>query len=653
MYRSSGTSGDDYFWITAPQDDGTEIEGSGGIDTLNINFRDSNKSLALDLSDGGGGREAGRGIHLSGLENLQARGSMVNDSIIGGDMKDYIDGEGGDDVLDGGAGSDLITDQLGNDDINGGAGSDFIIDHSGNDDINGGDGDDRIFDWGGTDTISSGDGNDEISAGTSKSSHINGGDGFDSLSIIIYKASVNVNIDLSDGGGNRDIGDGTKISNIEQIKLFLTGGDDTIIGTFSDDYIVSSGGGDFIDGNAGNDKIVFINQSDSIDNETKQNLLNGGAGDDTLTAYYYNISTALNVVFQSDGSVAGLPDTASAISFEHLDISGGLGKDRLVGGAQSDSLIGGDGNDRLFGAQGNDSLSGDAGNDFLSGGGGNDFLEGGTGRNTLSGGAGNDIYFYWRAERDVIIEAVDGGYDTIQICNGSFTLPANVEAAQIFFDDMGDPDAKVILQGNSLSNTFRGSTQNDVFIADGIGDDRFFGDSGTDTIDFRWLDGAVVDFGANANGGSAQGDQFFAIERVLGSLNGADTITAGGRQAIYAGFGGNDILKGGASDDRLWGGDGEDTLSGGRGNDILNGGAGADLMTGGSGRDVFVLIGENQGADRITDFHLGEDVLKFSKGPLTFTGNGSTEVTIAHAQGVVILDSVRPLTISAADLYFV
>lgn len=80
-------------------------------------------------------------------------------------------------------------------------------------------------------------------------------------------------------------------------------------------------------------------------------------------------------------------------------LSGGPGRDRLVGGALPDlldgeggpdSIAGGAGRDRLLGGPGADNLSGGAANDLLSGGGGPDKLNGGGGRDLCRGAGGTD-----------------------------------------------------------------------------------------------------------------------------------------------------------------------------------------------------------------------------------------------------------------------
>jgi hypothetical protein len=62
-------------------------------------------------------------------------------------------------------------------------------------------------------------------------------------------------------------------------------------------------------------------------------------------------------------------------------LTGGPGRDRMIGGAIADLLVGGGGPDSLVGG---------GGNDFLLGGGGGDRLTGGAGRDTCRGSAGVD-----------------------------------------------------------------------------------------------------------------------------------------------------------------------------------------------------------------------------------------------------------------------
>ncbi|MEG4319776.1 MULTISPECIES: Mbeg1-like protein [unclassified Microcoleus] len=104
-----------------------------------------------------------------------------------------------------------------------------------------------------------------------------------------------------------------------------------------------------------------------------------------------------------------------------------------------------------------------------------------------------------------------------------------------------------------------------------------------------------------------------------------NTASGGPGEDTIIGNGGNDTLRGNRGNDSIIGGGGDDFLSGGRNNDFLDGGDGNDLISGefgndfligGAGRDRFVLE-SGGGADVISDFQKGEDLIALSRG-LTF-----------------------------------
>jgi RTX calcium-binding nonapeptide repeat (4 copies) len=84
-------------------------------------------------------------------------------------------------------------------------------------------------------------------------------------------------------------------------------------------------------------------------------------------------------IFDADPGLTVM--VGAVIDGQRRPLSGGTGRDRLVGGSASDLLLGG---------TGADNLSGGAGNDLLLGGGGPDKLNGGSGRDTCRGAGGTD-----------------------------------------------------------------------------------------------------------------------------------------------------------------------------------------------------------------------------------------------------------------------
>lgn len=207
------------------------------------------------------------------------------------------------------------------------------------------------------------------------------------------------------------------------------------------------------------------------------------------------------------------------------------------------------------GTSGNDRLNaGTVGNWRLEGGDGDDVLTGGvSGQTWMVGGAGNDTYNV-RNERDIVIEAANGGTDTV-VASISYTLGADVENLRM-------AAAGLTGTGNALNNVITGSMGTDILYGMG-GHDQLKGGDGDDKL-----------YGGDGN------------DRIWGDA-------------------GNDLLDGGDGNDSLYGGGGHDVLVGGGGDDWLEGGAGADVLTGGTGRDIFMFRPGDSGphaADIITDF---------------------------------------------------
>lgn len=134
---------------------------------------------------------------------------------------------------------------------------------------------------------------------------------------------------------------------------------------------------------------------------------------------------------------------------------------------------------------------------------------------------------------------------------------------------------------------------------------------------------------------------------------GEDTIIGNGGNDTLRGNRGNDNISGGNGDDFLYGGRDNDYLDGGDGNDLISGEFGNDFLIGGEGRDRFVLE-SGGGADVITDFKKGEDLIALSRG-LTFAqirvsqGVDGALITIpitgeilATLTGVTASDITRP-----------
>ncbi len=438
-------------------------------------------------------------------------GTADADTIYGLGGNDTIWGLAGDDYIDGGTGGDSMMGGDGNDILAGDAGDDYIDGGAGNDSIDGGAGDDTLLGGTGNDVLTGGDGNDLLLGGTDN---------------------------------------------------------DTLLGGAGNDSLSGGDGNDSLDGGAGND---------SIDGGAGNDTLTGGAGNDL----YYVDSTGDIVLEDSLGgtdtvlysgtdayTLANNVENITVTSTAYKVITGNSLGNVMVGSSGDDKFFGGDGADSIVGGAGNDVMYGGAGCDTLYGGDGNDHLYGNADDDVMTGGAGNDFYDVY-STGDKVIEAADGGYDTVVLFSlTAYTLAANVEELDIC------NTSGVKATGNNLDNVFYGY----------FGADTLDGGAGND-----WIN--------------------------------SDT----GKDILYGGAG-NDTLLGGGDADTLDGGAGNDYLDGGAGNDSLAGGAGNDVYyVNGTGDTVYEAAGA--GTDNVmayADYTLSANVenLRYI-GTGTFTGTGN------------------------------
>ena len=136
--------------------------------------------------------------------------------------------------------------------------------------------------------------------------------------------------------------------------------------------------------------------------------------------------------------------------------------------------------------------------------------------------------------------------------------------------------AWTISYGNEDDDHIEGGNDDD-FLSGGEGNDQLLGQAGNDIV-----------FGEDGDDQLSGGD-------------GLDDLT---------GEAGNDVIAGGNDDDVLSGREGVDSLDGGDGNDLLTGGSDSDVLTGGAGIDTFSFQSAAEGADEITDFVSGSDLIQ-------------------------------------------
>ena len=350
--------------------------------------------------------------------------------------------------------------------------------------------------------------------------------------------------DLLRGGPDNDLLGGEGTDDEE--------GDDTLYGDGGGDQLKGGTGDDTLFGGMGDDELMGGSGSDVLEGGPGADMLNGGNGIDT--AAYKGIDTAaykmspeavtvdLRHPMPTDPKVmAPMGGDAEGDTLEGIEnLRGSMYGDMLTGldpQTAEDGTVLYNGANKLFGNMGDDMLKGMGGDDTLHGGKGDDTLYGGEGDDKLMGEMGDDA-----------LKGEDGD-DTL----------------------IGGPGADKLFGHKFDAETMK---------PDGMGD------SMNDTADYSMSDAAVtIDLSKTTRamptptgeGGHAEGDEFFDIEHLKGSMYG-DMLGGDGEMNTLYGMGGDDMLSGGANDDKLMGDAGDDTLDGGMGIDELKGGAGDDVF---------------------------------------------------------------------------
>jgi serralysin len=274
--------------------------------------------------------------------------------------------------------------------------------------------------------------------------------------------------------------------------------------------------------------------------------------------FYFNVHTTEFPGGEIRGQLVAISDDNDNV------VEGTAGHDLLPGLGGNDIVRGLAGNDTILGGTGNDLLFGGTGNDLLFGGDGDDTIDGEAGTDVIKGDAGNDVI------------TGGSGIDIVNAGEGDDIIKATI-------DD---------------------------------GHDFYYGDGGTDTVDYSAL-----------------------TERVdvrLGNLFGIGTGLASGAQS------GVDLL---VSIENVIGSQADDKITGNRQDNVIEGAGGNDMLTGGRGDDTLVF-NEDFGLDTVTDFDdQGNDIITFSTA--VFAGFGAVEgaLSVAGRDVVITADAGNAITL--------
>jgi Ca2+-binding RTX toxin-like protein len=538
-----GLAGDDYL------DGGTNVDimaGGIGNDTYVVdNAADivtENANEGIDIISSSVSFSLSNNVErliLTGTNDLNGTGNILNNTITGNNGNNVIRGLGGNDSLSGGLGNDQLTGDVGNDVLNGGSGDDVISGGDGNDTLIGEDGNDTLSGDIGNDIINGGNGNDRL----------NGNTGNDLLNGLTGD-------DIIDGGENED-------------TLIGGAGNDTLIGGSGNDVLDGGADTDSLDGGIGNDTLLGSTGNDTLTGAEGNDVLDGGTGADILIGGLGNDAYTIDSLNDQV-----IEDINGGIDTINVSFNFDLGTEA----ANIENLVlTGTENINAFGNDLGNTLVGNSGNNQLEGRNGNDYLDGREGADILSGGTGDDTYVV-DDDSDQVIENIDSGIDSVTTELKSYTLGANVENLTL------TANGNLRGTGNALDNAITGGLGGDTLFGED-GDDTLVGNAGNDIL----IGGSGID---TLIGGT--GDDIYVIEDtddiiVENTGEGNDIVVA--RIDYDLSVNDNNIeqllLETGAGNINGTGNSLANTITGNEGNNILDGGAGADRLIGGAGADTY------------------------------------------------------------------
>lgn len=593
-----GGSADDKFLFLADAALGTNtVTGNGGRDTLD--FSGTTLGVAVDLA-----------VHASQFVNANLNLILTDDleNVTGGSGNDFLYGNALNNVLIGGRGNDWLQGRGGNETY-AYDGDAILAEH------------DTIVEdaGGGNDTL-------DFSATLNTSINVN-------IAIVgAQNVTTFLTLTIQDSGGGEaeieNIVGGAKADTIRGNAY-----NNTLRGGAGNDLLDGKGGNDILDGGAGNDDLnggdglldtinetantnfILTNSSltrgtgeiDTLNNIEVANLT-GGAGNNTFTLTGWTGSGSLNggggddtVVWAADANFL-LSDLALTVT----PVSGPVSNFTLSS-IEAATLTGGPGDNSLNAAAftGDTILSGGEGKDVLVGGAGIDILRGGLGNDTLTGNRSNDI-IDGGAGSDTLIEDLSAFAGSVD-----FVIQNNL-LVMVLNDPNPAPPDETVTEGDVLTSIeiaiLKGSPQDDTIDVSGwsAGALTVDGQGGSDTVKSTAPNAGTLKL---TNTGITFTD---------GSGTSAASLTFSSIELVYLyGSSGDDVLDATSYT-------GTAALIGGDGNDILMGGPGLNLLQGDAGDDRFIFRPDGSLDLDVVAAGSGTDTLDFSAFGTAVTINLST-----------------------------
>lgn len=546
------TSGDDNIRISNLYDgDHTELFAGMGDDTVtvesfSVDGRPQLPTLTIYGESGNDFIDAAMSpVAVTLYGNLPqqnvAAGEADEDTLIGSELSDVIEANGGRDIVIANDGADIIDAGEGNDIVFGDRAtvtmSQPLAAGLNGEPLTIATRDEAV---GGADQIIGGQGNDVILGGQA-GDRISGDDGDDVI--------------LGDGGEVRYAAGLSDTPQFVRSRDEAIGGDDDITAGSGNNVLVGGQGGDTISTGNGNNVVLgdggsvsffadspeqpesigsleeAIGGQDSITTGDGEDVVIGGQAGDTI-----NSGSGDDVVLGDGGEVsfsAEAPEQAAFIRSREESIggadtiSGGAGDDVIVAGQAGDTVAGEEGDDIVLGdggsvtlsvplagapllissleqaVGGDDELSGAAGDDVIIAGQGGDTVDGGSGNDLLMGDGGRVEMSATVAREPVRVASLDetvGGEDQLFGQEGDDLIVGGQAADRIdggsgndaVLGDVGIASyASGLLSALEASPFFIGGADN---IIGGDGQDIIIGGEGGDTIDANFIDDTIVGY---------------------------------------------------------------------------------------------------------------------------------------------------------------